>query len=263
LTKLFFRYIIKALKKGIRKGKDNKKLSAKGIPMKTTNDTQNNGSFWPAVNAAKEITERRPDKDQPKEYETLVTAMRKLDSGSQQAVVWQIINEVLGGKTNTKIQAAFAVARTVRPQMTHLVHNTAVVKQLVKDFEADEQLPELIKLGLAEIRTDGSKVRVVYKIGFDALKEAARTLKGNGEAERANVVDMHLRRLKEFQLLRQAEQAARSAEAAGPEEAETVSVDADAEDEPDLVVGDTVPKDKAHEDKPPPRKRRKKKPEAV
>ncbi len=223
--------------------------------MKTTDDSRNNGSFWPAVNAAKKITERNPDKDQLDEYRVLVTAMGKLDSESQQAVVWWVINDVLGGTTTTQIQAAFAVARIVRPQMTHLVHNAAVVNQLVMD---GVELSTLISLGLAEIRTKkGGNPRVVYKIGVTALEEAAQKLKSNGEAEMAGIVSRHLRKQKEFQLLAEARRTTRSVEAT--EQAETVS-SADTDDETDLVVvGEpTVPKDKTPKPDPP-KKRRKKK----
>ena len=222
--------------------------------MKTTDDSRNNGSFWPAVNAAKKITERNPDKDQLDEYRVLVTAMGKLDSESQQAVVWWVINDVLGGTTTTQIQAAFAVARIVRPQMTHLVHNAAVVNQLVME---GIELSRLISLGLAEIRTKGDRPRVVYKIGAVALKEAAEGLKNSGEdgeAELAGVVTRHLRKQKEFQLLAAARRAIHSAEATEPEQAETVPPDNPA-DEPAPVAGEA----KGPKDKPPKKRGGKKK----
>lgn len=143
--------------------------------------------FGLALRTARKITTRKPREEQPTEYNELVDALRKLDSKEKTNLFFRLAKEVLEEKS--PLEGLFAVA--FKTGNGKLAHHVAAIRKamLVGKLEFEN----LVKSGLAEVRTIKDKPRTIYRIGKKAIEEAILKLVEMEENKAARILAEHLR----------------------------------------------------------------------
>jgi hypothetical protein len=164
--------------------------------------------FGQALYAARLITTRRPEEEQPEEYKKLCDAMDDLDDRGRRNLVFQLQKKVMEDKCQKA--GLFAAAR--RARMLAVAVSTVTVQRTGLTFSG------LQEVGLVFIDKDkDGHPRTNYRFGKANLVEAAKKLRRQGNINAAQTLEAYLSRNEREKALREAAKEADTETDAGEE----------------------------------------------
>ena len=167
--------------------------------------------FFAALNAARRITERRPQEDQAEEWNELKSCMSQLDAQSQTQVVFRLVVPVL--REETTVQSLFAAARASE---RNLVDVAFKVGAILKMLRAEGMLvTDLLNYGTEEekilsirpVKGSDEKSFLHPTLKGEVISAAAAQLQAEGRVKGARELRVYLNRHDEQRVIRQARRA--------------------------------------------------------
>ena len=144
--------------------------------------------FWAAINAAKKVTARRPQDDEPELWAEITAAVGMLEEDEKRKAPWRLVIPVFNEEVH--IAGLFALARACR--MTAMAHAVAAIVKAKR--VSSLTTGELEKFGLVKtvISDDGKRAWLQPHIGQEAIAEAAKLMDEDGLKESARALRTYL-----------------------------------------------------------------------
>ncbi len=161
--------------------------------------------MWGVVEAAKKIESRQPKEEEPEEHQALLDALNKVSEKGQKEAVWRLMEQVVEEKA--PVQGLYALTRELH--MTPVATGTTALLKVIRAGATQEDLENS---GLAQLR-GGKHPHYIYRVGREAITEAAKHFREEGQIELAQVLEEHLRRGERKRKLARARREARKQEA--------------------------------------------------
>ena len=189
----------------------NRPASGQKSESRPASGQKSDNPFFAALNAARRITERRPQEDQAEEWNELKSCMSQLDAQSQTQVVFRLVVPVL--REETTVQSLFAAARASE---RNLVDVAFKVGAILKMLRAEGMLvTDLLNYGTEEekilsirpVKGSDEKSFLHPTLKGEVISAAAAQLQAEGRVKGARELRVYLNRHDEQRVIRQARRA--------------------------------------------------------
>ena len=151
---------------------DVRRVARQRVEASENGDGQKFNPFWAAINAAKKVTTRRPQDDQPEVWAEIEAAVGMLEEDEKRKAPWRLVIPVFNEEVH--IAGLFALARACR--MTAMAHAVAAIVKAKRAGGLTTAGLEQFGLVKTVVSDDGKRAWLQPHTGQEAISAAAKLM---------------------------------------------------------------------------------------
>ena len=151
---------------------DVRRVARQRVEASENGDGQKFNPFWAAINAAKKVTTRRPQDDQPEVWAEIEAAVGMLEEDEKRKAPWRLVIPVFNEEVH--IAGLFALARACR--MTAMAHAVAAIVKAKRAGGLTTAGLEQFGLVKTVVSDDGKRAWLQPHTGQEAISAASKLM---------------------------------------------------------------------------------------